>query len=135
MVLAPVGLGGLHARRGEVQAWRAAQKALAEARSAQESLQRERERLAWQIGEVDKLAPGTDEWDDLNASHTRLANAQGLMDAAQATLAALEGWLTASGPQPDWPGLDAIAPARDFPGRHGAMLLPWRAALEALPTA
>lgn len=51
------------------------------------------------------------------------------------TLAALEGWLTASGPQPDWPGLVAIAPARDFPGRHGAMLLPWRAALEALPTA
>ena len=73
------------------QAWRTAQKALAEARSAQESLQRERERLAWQIGEVDKLAPGADEWDDLNASHTRLANAQGLMDAAQATLAALEG--------------------------------------------
>lgn len=51
------------------------------------------------------------------------------------TLAALERWLVASGPQPDWPGLNAIAPARDFPGRHGAMLLPWRAALEALPTA
>ena len=55
--------------------------------------------------------------------------------AIAATLTALDGWLTASGPQPDWPGLDAIAPARDFPGRHGAMRLPWRAALEALPTA
>lgn len=54
--------------------------------------------------------------------------------AIAATLTALDGWLTASGPQPDWPGLDAIAPARDFPGRHGAMRLPWRAALEALPT-
>ena len=55
--------------------------------------------------------------------------------ALAGTLATLEKWLSASGPQPDWPGLDAIAAARDFPGRHGAMLLPWRAALEALPTA
>ncbi|MBI5278560.1 MAG: DNA repair protein RecN [Burkholderiales bacterium] len=73
------------------QAWRAAQKALAEARAAQDSLQRERERLAWQIGEVDKLAPGADEWDELNASHTRLSHAQSLMEAAQGALQALEG--------------------------------------------
>lgn len=51
-----------------------------------------------------------------------------------ATLTALEQWLSGSAAMPDWPGLDAIAAARDFPGRHGAMLLPWRAALEALPT-
>lgn len=51
-----------------------------------------------------------------------------------ATLSALDRWLTDNGPLPGWPGLDAIAAARDFPGRHGAMLLPWRAALEALPT-
>ena len=73
------------------QVWRAAQKALADARAAQDTLQRERERLAWQIGEVDKLAPGADEWDDLNASHTRLAHAQSLIDAAQAALGTLEG--------------------------------------------
>jgi DNA repair protein RecN (Recombination protein N) len=73
------------------QAWRAAQKTLADARTAQDTLQRERERLAWQIGEVDKLAPGADEWEDLNASHTRLANAQALLDAAQGALEALEG--------------------------------------------
>ena len=64
------------------QAWRGAQATLQEARSAQDSLQRERERLAWQIGEVDKLAPGDHEWDELNTDHTRLANAQGLMQAA-----------------------------------------------------
>ena len=40
------------------QRWRGAQKTLADARAAQDSLQRERERLAWQIAEVDKLAPG-----------------------------------------------------------------------------
>ncbi|WP_048441378.1 DNA repair protein RecN [Caenimonas sp. SL110] len=73
------------------QRWRAAQKTLAEAREAQDSLQRERERLAWQIGEVDKLAPGASEWDELNASHTRLANAQALLEAAQGSLGLLEG--------------------------------------------
>ncbi len=73
------------------QAWRGALATLAEARSAQDSLQRERERLSWQIGEIDKLAPGPDEWTELNASHTRLAHAQGLMDAAQAALGGLEG--------------------------------------------
>ena len=33
---------------------------------------------------------------------------------------------------PDWPGLEAIAAAASFPGRHGAIGLAWRAALEAL---
>ena len=73
------------------QRWRAAQKTLADARAAQDSLQRERERLAWQIGEVEKLAPGAEEWESLNASHTRLANAQSLLEAAQGALQALEG--------------------------------------------
>jgi DNA repair protein RecN (Recombination protein N) len=73
------------------QRWRAAQKLLADARSAQDSLQRERERLAWQIGEVEKLAPGADEWEGLNASHTRLSHAQALMDAAQAAQELLDG--------------------------------------------
>jgi DNA repair protein RecN (Recombination protein N) len=72
------------------QRWRAAQKTLADARAAQDSLQRERERLAWQIGEVEKLAPGADEWEELNASHTRLANAQSLLEAAQGALEALQ---------------------------------------------
>jgi DNA repair protein RecN (Recombination protein N) len=73
------------------QRWRAAQKTLADARAAQDSLQRERERLAWQIGEVDKLAPGAGEWDELNTHHGRLANAQSLLEAAQGALDAIEG--------------------------------------------
>jgi DNA repair protein RecN (Recombination protein N) len=63
--------------------WRHAQQQLEQARQAQDTLQQERERLQWQIGEVDKLAPGADEWDELNAQHTRLSHAQALMDAAQ----------------------------------------------------
>ncbi|MES2191332.1 MAG: DNA repair protein RecN [Pseudomonadota bacterium] len=70
--------------------WRLAQKTLQDAREAQDSLQRERERLAWQIGEVDKLAPGDNEWDELNTQHSRLSNAQALTGAVQAAVDALQ---------------------------------------------
>lgn len=50
-------------------------------------------------------------------------------------LASLETWLSGEGPLPDWPDLKVIAAARDFPGRHGAMLLPWKAAIAALSKA
>lgn len=72
------------------QQWRAAQSAYDKALEAQDVLQRERERLAWQIGEVDKLNPGADEWDALNAAHSRLAHGQTLLDAAHNTLALLQ---------------------------------------------
>ncbi|MBB1601095.1 DNA repair protein RecN [Variovorax sp. UMC13] len=72
------------------QSWRQALGTLATARSAQDSLQRERERLQWQIAEVQKLAPGADEWDELSASHSRASNAQALIDAAGGARAALE---------------------------------------------
>ncbi|MEY4726920.1 MAG: hypothetical protein RLZ36_1547 [Pseudomonadota bacterium] len=70
--------------------WRQATHALHEARTAQATLQEERERLLWQMTEVDKLSPAEDEWDELNSQHTRLSNAQALMDAAQAAIQALE---------------------------------------------
>ncbi len=70
-------------------AWKAAAQALQTARSQQESLGRERERLQWQLGEVAKLAPGTDEWDALNAEHQRLAHGQALLDGARTALDAL----------------------------------------------
>ena len=68
-------------------AWRVAHEALHDARTRQDDLARERERLAWQLGEVDKLAPAADEWDALNAEHSRLSHAQSLIDAAQTALA------------------------------------------------
>ena len=71
--------------------WRAAQQTLKHARLTQNQLQQERERLAWQIGEVDKLAPRADEWDELNAQHSRLSNAQTLIEAAQNALQHLNG--------------------------------------------
>ena len=72
------------------QTWRSAEATLTEARSAQQTLAQERERLLWQLGELDKLAPTEDEWDELNRQHSRLSHAQALIDAAQAASQALE---------------------------------------------
>ena len=72
-------------------AWRQAQQAVQTARNAQDSLSREQERLAWQISELDKLAPALDEWEDLNAQHTRLSHAQALIDAGQTAIGSLDG--------------------------------------------
>ena len=70
--------------------WRQAQSALTKTMEAQDSLQRERERLAWQIGEVDKLSPQDNEWEELHTTHSRLANGQALLDAAQGAVDLLE---------------------------------------------
>ncbi len=71
------------------QSWRHAQAQLDAARAQQDTLQRERERLAWQISEVDKLAPAEGEWDSLNAEHQRQAHSQALLEGAQQATAAL----------------------------------------------
>lgn len=49
-----------------------------------------------------------------------------------ASLNAIECWLAGQYPLPNWPGLAALEPARGYIGRHGAILLPWRAADAAL---
>ena len=79
-----------HALPGLWADWRGAIKALETARSQLATRQQESERLSWQIGEVAKLAPGMDEWDELNTQHGRLAHAQDLIHAAQGALAALD---------------------------------------------
>jgi DNA repair protein RecN (Recombination protein N) len=66
--------------------WRAASEALQAAQSRQSELASERERLAWQIGELDRLAPAADEWESLNAEHQRLSHGQSLIDAARSAL-------------------------------------------------
>ena len=45
----------------------------------------------------------------------------------------LESWLSGSRDDPgNWPGLDALAPARSRRSRHGAVLLPFRALAAAM---
>lgn len=46
----------------------------------------------------------------------------------------IEQWLEDAAALPDWPQLSLIAAARDYPARHGAIMLPWKAALAALPS-
>ncbi len=73
------------------QAWRQTQQTLADAQQAQSTLENERERLAWQIGELEKLNPQMDEWQELSIQHSRLANAQALIDGANQSTVLLEG--------------------------------------------
>jgi DNA repair protein RecN (Recombination protein N) len=77
------------------QAWRSALTALAEARAQRDTLERERERLAWQLSELDKLSPAEGEWEQLNTQHQRLAHGQALLDGSRTALDAI-----AEGEQP-----------------------------------
>lgn len=77
--------------------WKDASEALERARTQHDERERERERLTWQIGELDKLAPAEGEWDELNAEHQRLSHAQALLDAAQGALEAVSDGDTNAG--------------------------------------
>ena len=70
-------------------AWSGARQALERAQAQRESLEQERDRLQWQLADLDKLAPTEGEWEALNAEHTRQANAQALLEAAQQALQAV----------------------------------------------
>jgi DNA repair protein RecN (Recombination protein N) len=67
-------------------AWAQASAALAGARERQGELDNERERLAWQLQEVERLAPSDDEWHAITAEHGRLSHAQALMSGSQQAL-------------------------------------------------
>lgn len=45
---------------------------------------------------------------------------------------AIATWLGGEGGVPNWPGVELLAPALDYPARHAAILLAWDAALDAL---
>ena len=67
-------------------AWAQATAALASARERQGELDNERERLAWQLAEVERLSPSDDEWQAITAEHGRLSHAQALMSGSQQAL-------------------------------------------------
>ena len=84
------GLAGLAGEVGQAwRAWRATLQAIDSAQSRERELQLERERLAWQLAEFDKLAPLPGEWEDINLEHRRLANAASLIEGVQDARAAL----------------------------------------------
>ncbi len=111
--------------------WRQDQKALAQARAAQATLQQERERLQWQIAEVDKLSPGDDEWSELDAQHKRLSNASALMDAANAAIAALSG----GDAEGSGGALDGLSRAQDLLQDHEHLEAEFASAADILDSA
>lgn len=70
--------------------WCQTSQTLADAQQAQTSLVQERERLSWQLGDLEKLSPAQNEWPEITGQHARLSNAQSLLDAAQTALSYLE---------------------------------------------
>lgn len=69
--------------------WRDAAQAAETAQGRDRELQLERERLAWQLSEFDKLAPQAGEWEEVSAEHHRLSHSASLIDGVQGALAAL----------------------------------------------
>ena len=72
------------------QAWQTAKKQLELAKNAGENLQKEQERLAWQLEELDTLAPQAGEWAEIEQDHARLANAAKLIEGSQIAIQALQ---------------------------------------------
>ena len=69
--------------------WRDATQAVELAQNRDRELQLERERLAWQLSELDKLAPQPGEWEEVSAEHHRLSHSASLIDGVQGALNAL----------------------------------------------
>ena len=72
------------------QAWQQAVKQLKLAKEAGESLQKEQERLSWQLEELDALAPKNGEWAEIEVEHARLANAAKLIEGSQLAVQLLQ---------------------------------------------
>ncbi|MCH8620131.1 DNA repair protein RecN [Undibacterium sp. TS12] len=79
--------GGLQEQVSEVgiryKAWRNLSKQREEFETNAKSVLQERERLEWQVGELDKLKIKPGEWESISQEHSRLAHAASLLEGAQ----------------------------------------------------
>ncbi len=71
------------------KAWRALARQREEIENNARNVLLERERLEWQVGELEKLAPKAGEWDEVNHEYSRLSHAATLIDGAQEALTAI----------------------------------------------
>lgn len=86
--------GGHQALRQQVAlAWKALRKIerqLSLSEQDANTLNAAREKIEWQLSELDRLSLGATEWDEVSAEQTRLANAQSLLDGAALALDCLD---------------------------------------------
>lgn len=68
------------------KSWRALAKQREEFEHNAKNVLLERERLEWQVGELEKLAVKSGEWADISNEHSRLAHAASLIEGAQDAL-------------------------------------------------
>ena len=71
------------------RAWRALVKQREEFETNARNVLLERERLEWQVGELDKLAVKPGEWTEVANEHSRLSHAANLIEGAQEALDAI----------------------------------------------
>ncbi|CAN1524527.1 RecN ATPase involved in DNA repair [Burkholderiaceae bacterium] len=66
--------------------WNDSRRRLAQAENAGQDMQRERERLTWQLEELQALSPQEGEWLTIQSDHARLANAAKIISGCQAVI-------------------------------------------------
>jgi DNA repair protein RecN (Recombination protein N) len=71
------------------KAWRALAKQREEFETNAKNVLIERERLEWQVNELEKLAVKPGEWAEISNEHSRLSHAASLLEGAQEALAAI----------------------------------------------
>ncbi|HEX8787256.1 MAG TPA: DNA repair protein RecN [Telluria sp.] len=71
------------------KAWRALARQRQEYETNAKNVLLERERLEWQVGELDKLAVKPGEWTEISNEHSRLSHAASLLEGAQEALNAI----------------------------------------------
>jgi DNA repair protein RecN (Recombination protein N) len=71
------------------KAWRALAKQREEFETNARNVLLERERLEWQVGELEKLAVKPGEWSEISNEHSRLSHAASLIEGAQEALSAI----------------------------------------------
>ena len=71
---------------GAYRQWQKLAQARAEYETHAAGRHAEREQLQWQVRELEQLALQADEWDAVQAEHTRLAHAAGLIEGVQSVL-------------------------------------------------
>ncbi|WP_426107242.1 DNA repair protein RecN [Massilia sp. TSP1-1-2] len=71
------------------KSWRALARQREEFESNAKNVLMERERLEWQVGELEKLAVKPGEWAEIGNEHSRLSHAASLLEGAQEALAAI----------------------------------------------